>query len=199
MHNLQFVRMHPLRTKKRVNTMMRGFLTITFLIMCMPVQAQGLTPAECEEVRLIYGIISQGCSAAPTTQVVTGDQDARTLKQIESHIFFSGGGSNLDPVAQDQLARLALILQTVVLQNTCLRLVGHSDASGTPDANLTLSERRAKLVADALVEQGIDPIRVKQIHGMGETAPLSNLSESSRWQRRVAIELKQCSTEHDLN
>ena len=39
---------------------------------------------------------------------------------------------------------------------TKILVVGHTDTSGSAKYNLRLSERRAKAVADALVEQGVN-------------------------------------------
>ncbi|RYI78806.1 MAG: OmpA family protein, partial [Acetobacteraceae bacterium] len=53
-----------------------------------------------------------------------------------------------------------------------LRVEGHTDALGSDDYNLQLSQRRAVAVAQWLVErQGIDPSRLVVL-GRGEEAPL---------------------------
>ncbi len=147
-------------------------------------RAQGLTPAECEEVRVTYGIIPQGCAVSAERRPDPA--------HLESHVFFRGGGAGLDAEAVAQIDRLARVLKTGLLSDACLRLVGHSDASGTRDDNRALSERRAKVVADALSAGLGTPARVEQIVGMGEDAPLAGLPPGSVWQRRVAIEARRC-------
>jgi peptidoglycan-associated lipoprotein len=49
-------------------------------------------------------------------------------------------------------------------------LIGHTDASGTEEYNIALSERRAQTVADYLARLGVDPARMHVVP-KGETEP----------------------------
>ena len=49
-----------------------------------------------------------------------------------------------------------------------IRVVGHTDSSGSAPYNLTLSQRRAKDARDELVRQGIDGARITS-EGKGES------------------------------
>jgi len=49
---------------------------------------------------------------------------------------------------------------------------GHTDSIGSADANLALSERRARSVADALAGLGVAGSRLS-IQGLGETYPVA--------------------------
>ncbi len=57
------------------------------------------------------------------------------------------------------------------LPNVALEIAGHADASGTPEHNLELSERRAQAVFDFFVAQGEDPLRFIVV-GYGDTQPI---------------------------
>ncbi len=170
--------------------MMPGRLILCLLLLLgSAAHAQGLTPAECEEVRRTYGIIPGGCRNAP--QSAQGTQGAPpaaqpTQAQLESHVFFPEGGARLDDAAVAQIGKLARILVLPPLSDGCLRLVGHSDNSGAAEANRALSERRAKLVADALTAEWVDPARVEQIVGLGEKQPLESGSNAVTTYRRQA-------------
>ncbi len=67
---------------------------------------------------------------------------------------------------------------------------GHTDATGTNAANLTLSQARVDAVKSYLVNKGISDDRIEAI-GYGEEQPIaSNRTTAGRTQnRRVALEL----------
>jgi outer membrane protein OmpA-like peptidoglycan-associated protein len=69
-------------------------------------------------------------------------------------------------------------------------IVGHTDASGTLDANITLSRARARAVRAALVDLGAEGGRITA-EGVGFLAPrATNLTEEGRQQnRRVEVML----------
>lgn len=65
-----------------------------------------------------------------------------------------------------------------------LLIIGHTDAIGTNDYNIPLSQRRAQSIKDYLVEQGADASRLK-IKGMGESDPIAtNETEQGRFRNR---------------
>ena len=65
---------------------------------------------------------------------------------------------------------------------------GHADDTGTPKANLRLSEKRAKAVVAYLVQQGVKASRLRAF-GYGDTHPLSTdrSDEGRARNRRVEI------------
>jgi OOP family OmpA-OmpF porin len=69
-----------------------------------------------------------------------------------------------------------------------IQVRGHTDDRGNDDANLKLSEARAKAVADYLVSKGVDAGRISSI-GLGETEHVApNDNEAGRSQnRRVTL------------
>jgi VWFA-related protein len=65
-----------------------------------------------------------------------------------------------------------------------LEVRGHTDDRGTPEYNLDLSHRRARAVADALIDRGIARSRLR-VTGFGESRPVaSNDSEEGRRRNR---------------
>jgi OmpA-OmpF porin, OOP family len=71
-----------------------------------------------------------------------------------------------------------------------VKIVGHTDNIGTPEANLILSRRRAEAVERYLVAGGIDESRI-DTDGMGDTEPVApNDNEAGRAQnRRIVFEI----------
>jgi len=95
-------------------------------------------------------------------------------------------------VARDQypkLARLARIIQRMLDRNEAevLLIEGHTDAVGSDEDNLTLSDRRADAVADILVNEfGIPPENLVT-QGYGEQFLKVNTLAAERVNRRVAV------------
>lgn len=65
---------------------------------------------------------------------------------------------------------------------------GHTDAAGNRAANLDLSRRRAKAVADYLNAAGVDRARL-EVRGMGFKAPIPGRRPTDPANRRVEAEL----------
>jgi outer membrane protein OmpA-like peptidoglycan-associated protein len=84
------------------------------------------------------------------------------------------------------------VAQTISQEpNINARVVGHTDGTGNPAHNMTLSQRRAQSVGTYLVDRGVKSARLST-EGRGETQPVaSNATEEGRTQnRRVEIYLK---------
>ncbi len=104
-------------------------------------------------------------------------------------VFFDWDKYSLTPRATQIIAQAASDSKT---QNvTMLDVSGYTDTSGTPQYNQGLSERRAKTVADQLVQDGV-PASEIEIHAYGETHLLVPTGPNVRepQNRRVEIVLK---------
>jgi outer membrane protein OmpA-like peptidoglycan-associated protein len=69
-----------------------------------------------------------------------------------------------------------------------VNVLGHTDNSGKEDYNLTLSSQRAEVVAEFLLDRGVDSERVNFM-GMGSSQPVlpNDTPEGRRKNRRVEI------------
>ena len=118
--------------------------------------------------------------AAPAAVVVKGDS-VQIPGQIEfdtgSANFKAGGGS--DAVVEQ--------LKTFLDQNpkiTKLRIEGHTDNVGTPEANIALSGARALTVKNAAVAKGVAKTRLLAV-GFGQSKPIGdNTTEEGRTKNR---------------
>ncbi len=101
-----------------------------------------------------------------------------TLKNIQ----FASNSYELQPVSEIELNKLVQLLTdnpTVKLQ-----IIGHTDNTGTPASNITLSANRAKAVAAYLIEKGIDAKRLSS-KGLGQLKPIAdNSTEEGKAQNR---------------
>lgn len=90
-----------------------------------------------------------------TTKVVSN--------QTKWTVFFEQGKSDLTDDAKDELNKIG--------DNTIVDIVGHASSEGSEAFNQTLSEKRAKVVADFLTKRGV---KVNKVVGEGETGTPKN-------------------------
>lgn len=106
---------------------------------------------------------------------------------VLSDIDFKSGGFDLAPGIYPSLQEIGAWLRAN--PEISIALVGHTDASGNLEANVTLSERRAMAVRQRLTDEfDINPSRV-EARGVGYLAPRdSNQTEAGRRKnRRVEV------------
>lgn len=101
--------------------------------------------------------------------------------QLDSGELTAASKSTLDRVAASLKARGDI---------QSIEVIGHTDSSGEAAYNQSLSEKRAKAVADYLVSQGVDG-DILRSKGMGENAPVADnkTAEGRAQNRRVELKL----------
>jgi outer membrane protein OmpA-like peptidoglycan-associated protein len=85
-------------------------------------------------------------------------------------ILFDFNSSTLGDPARNNLGDLVTILQKY--PDTNIEIQGHTDARGSDEYNQSLSEKRAGVVRDFLLQKGIAASRVKAV-GMGKRVPIA--------------------------
>ena len=105
---------------------------------------------------------------------------------FESGLLFDFDSDRVKPTAQANLKNLAASLSKY--PNSSLLIVGHTDAKGSDEYNMDLSQRRARAAALYLATQGVDAGRLRTM-GLGETEPVvANDSEMNMAKnRRVEV------------
>jgi peptidoglycan-associated lipoprotein len=88
-------------------------------------------------------------------------------------VYFAFDDSSIQAAERDRLEQNSTCIEKNATKNVFL--VGHTDASGTDEYNIALSERRAQSVADYLSQLGVDPARLSvvpkgetELTGMGD-------------------------------
>ena len=128
----------------------------------------------------------------PATAAPAGTPIGITLETLGmaplDDLDFPSGSSDLVPGAYASLAELATYLRANPARSVAL--VGHTDASGALEVNITLSRRRAASVLDRLLSLGV-PRAQMTAQGVGPLAPRqANLTPEGRAQnRRVEVVL----------
>ncbi|RZS30687.1 OmpA family protein [Corticibacter populi] len=105
---------------------------------------------------------------------------------LSGKILFATDSSELSDDANAVIAKVSTLL--IDIQISHLRLDGHTDNQGRAAYNLELSERRAAMVAKAMIANGI-PTESIVVRGLGDTQPIAdNGTEAGRSEnRRVTI------------
>jgi len=85
---------------------------------------------------------------------------------MENDILFDTASSYLYPQARDVIASVAVILNEY--EQTYVSVNGYADTVGDRAYNQQLSQQRAEGVADELVRNGVEPLRISP-RGFGET------------------------------
>ena len=103
-------------------------------------------------------------------------------------ILFDEASSELTPGAMDYLSKLAVRL--VEFPDTDILVVGHTDGGGSSEANLALSEARARTALEYLVTAGVERPRLTAV-GRGELEPLAlddqDSEAAARENRRIEL------------
>jgi OmpA-OmpF porin, OOP family len=101
---------------------------------------------------------------------------------VLQNVNFETGSAVLTGQATKVLDSIASALKGQ--PNIHVEISGHTDSTGTPAFNLTLSQQRAESVRQYLIGKGVDAGRMAT-QGFGETKPLvSNNTEAGRAQNR---------------
>ena len=101
------------------------------------------------------------------------------------HILFETASDRLD--AQSELLIASFAEYLLVAPSLRVQIQGHTDNVGDADANLDLSQRRAKRVAQTIIDLGVSSSRITY-RGYGEKRPVaSNDSEAGRAQNRRTV------------
>jgi outer membrane protein OmpA-like peptidoglycan-associated protein len=127
--------------------------------------------------------LEQGLAGSGATVVNTGDQLVVTLPEA---ITFDVDSAVVHPEYVDEIGFIGRNLSDN--PGSTVRVVGHTDSTGSTAHNQGLSERRAAAVAAILTGDGVAPARV-QTTGVGYAQPVaSNDTPGGRAQnRRVEI------------
>ncbi len=113
-----------------------------------------------------------------------------TLKlSLDSEISFDLNSANIKPAFERSLNKLAGVI--IKYDRTTVRVVGHTDSTGSWEYNKRLSERRADSVARYLEREGVPAIRLTT-EGRGPDEPRATNSTAAGRQlnRRVEIYIK---------
>lgn len=102
-------------------------------------------------------------------------------------INFDSGSAQITADAEPTLLKVATILRE---QSQNVRIIGHTDASGDPGTNRSLSEARAQAVMNFLMQNGVPAHRLSA-YGMGQDQPIADNETEEGKARNRRIEFAQ--------
>jgi len=173
------------------------------------------TLRQCLTTLALTGVLAGGPSAWAQSSVDVGNQVPDTnavkeglfpedaCKELEANGFkcmgfkpavkyslpassFKLGSAELPELLKKQLDVFAEVLKGKKGSGRQVRVIGHADASGTPEANETLSLRRAEAVKSYLVQRGAEPDMLVVV-GVGSKDLKNAANPTAAENRRVEI------------
>lgn len=127
-------------------------------------------------------------TAGTGVDVTTTDNGSAILVNLPDGVTFDVASYTLKPEFRATLDQVAQSLQEY--PNSLVDVYGHTDLTGSDAYNQTLSENRARTVANYLISRGVSAARIRS-RGFGETMPVaSNDTDEGRSKnRRVEIKI----------
>ena len=127
-------------------------------------------------------------TAGSGVDVTPTDNGQAILVNLPEGVTFDVGSYTLKPEFRATLDKVADSLKQY--PDSLIDVYGHTDSTGSDAYNQTLSENRARTVANYLSMQGVAPARIRS-QGYGESMPVADnaTDEGRRKNRRVEIKI----------
>ena len=145
----------------------------------------------CPKSTTIYTVTAAGEGGAKTSAAtVTVTPLSSKVMIFEEVALFDIGKADLKPAGKEQIKAYREKAKAELSRADKIKIIGHTDNTGSADYNNKLSLRRAEAVRDYLASLGVDPNKL-EVSGAGESKPLADNStpEGRAKNRRVEIEL----------
>ncbi len=113
-------------------------------------------------------------------------QTERGMVLTLGDVLFDTNKANLLPGADATVGRLADFLRQYPERRVLIE--GHTDARGSDEYNMELSDKRAKAVREALLDEGIRRERIRA-RGMGEAYPVASNETATGMQQNRRVEI----------
>ena len=136
----------------------------------------------------VYPSTPEPASAAPATQAaVEACRDALNAEALAGKINFATSAWDVLPDSFKTLDKIAKVAKDCS-SNFVIEVGGHTDNTGKPASNKTISELRAQSVAKYLTKAGVDAAKLKAV-GYGEDNPIGDNGTVAgrRENRRIAF------------
>ncbi len=122
-------------------------------------------------------------------QEVTANAILKELNETGKAILYINFDTGKSTIKKESMSIIEQIIEMMKqAPDIKISVEGHTDSDGSNESNLKLSEQRAKAVVDAIVNDGIDKIRLSST-GFGEEKPIAdnNTEEGKAKNRRVEL------------
>jgi OOP family OmpA-OmpF porin len=145
---------------------------------------------------LFAAVLLSGCQTVPQTGFTRAQTTMLQAQgfvetsegwqlSLADRVLFAVNSADVQPEMQATIARMAQGLLSVGL--TAARIEGHTDSSGSPEYNATLSLARATAVSAVMQGSGFSATSLST-RGWGETMPIAdNATEEGKAQNRRVV------------
>ena len=142
-----------------------------------PSAASSSTTSTSPASTLLYAMLPSACS------------DALTAEAGAAKLSFANSRFDIERGSQAGLRKIAKIVKDDC-GNVVVEVGGHTDNTGAPEFNKTLSQFRAQAAVDFLIREGVDPAKLKAI-GYGQEQPITTngTAEGRRLNRRIEFKV----------
>lgn len=120
----------------------------------------------------------------PTTSTPSTQGFSMPVRGVDLLLSFENGSAVLTPQARANAEVFAQFLTTGAQASTRFLIEGHTNSVGSKASNQTLSEARAKALADFLAQRGVDRSRL-EVTGYGFERPIPGTASRAAANRRV--------------
>lgn len=177
---------------------MRLNIATGVLLAAMAIAGQAQTPNPSKEqmIEKLKSAPSRGwgvtrnltVGAAPAVGSASAPEPVAAAKRpsVSLLIEFDYNSARVRTESQKSLANLADALQSPELKDNNFAIEGHTDAKGSYNGNLKLSERRALAVADFLKKHGVSEQRLVAV-GKGSEELANTEDPNAAENRRVQV------------
>lgn len=139
--------------------------------------------------RPVLDVVSEQLQSLDDLGIRVERLDGAVRVTMPGTLAFASDSREVAPAARDALDRIATVLQSA--PDTHVRVIGHTDSTGSAPYNQKLSEARAEAVMNYLMDQGVSDDRL-EASGLGEEMPVvdNRTAEGRAQNRRVEIEIE---------
>lgn len=125
-------------------------------------------------------------SQIPEAEVELVNDGQAIMVTFDSGILFPSSSSTLNAASRDALIKFAQNMNAN--PDTDIKIVGHTDSTGSYDYNMTLSEQRAQSVLNFLRGQNVSASRMVPL-GVGPDQPIVDNSTPANRQKNRRVEI----------
>ncbi|MCE9508158.1 MAG: OmpA family protein [Alphaproteobacteria bacterium] len=138
----------------------------------------------------VHKLATEAAEASPAPEAPAPAAEEKLLPIISSYtIYFDFDRSNINPDQKPTLDRIAS--EIAKYHPTQVTVAGYTDTSGTKEYNMTLSQERAKSVASALTDEGVqNRVIDKRAHGEEDLAVPTADGTRNQENRRVIVDFR---------
>lgn len=130
-------------------------------------------------------LLAACASPDPAVKTAAAPVDASSCHSGSFDIYFGEWDASLSDASREMLATAQKKFAGCVIEN--VRIVGMADASGDYNSNMEISDRRARVVADALNEGGWPKSKLELRSAGEEGATVDGVQQPMRRLARVTV------------